>query len=123
MDKSKYDIHSPNGELAGRINARLIESKRIGDYTLKEIISIHEHKLIIHEDIEKETDLTMLPHYAKMLTHYERKLQVLWGFPVDEKFHRFWNTPRCTCPKLDNEDRYPHRYYIRNLECPLHKNE
>lgn len=123
MEKSKYDIYYPNGELAGRINARLIESKEIDDSTLKEIIRIHEHKLIIYADIQKETELIMLPLYAKILTHYERKLQVLWGFTVDNRFHRFWNTPRCTCPKLDNEDRYPNGYYIRNLECPLHKNE
>ena len=123
MLKSKYEFHYPNGELAGRINDRLIESKGIDDITLREIIRIHEHKLVIYACIENESNIEVLPTYAKILTYYETLLQMLWGFPDNKKFHRFWNTPRCTCPKLDNEDRYPNGYYIRNLECPLHKNE
>lgn len=37
----------------------------------------------------------------------------------EDKYH-FWIRPKCTCPKLDNDDRYPYGYYVVNMTCPLH---
>jgi hypothetical protein len=32
---------------------------------------------------------------------------------------KFWNEEGCACPKLDNEDSYPHRRYVSG-NCDLH---
>ena len=50
----------------------------------------------------------------------EYSLQKLWGFPEDPKYHKSYNYPYCICPKLDNEDSYPHLSY-RTEGCPIHK--
>lgn len=84
------------------------------------IIAEHNIKLNIYEAIEKETDVAALKAYAQILTELEFRLQELWGFPKDAKFHRFWLTPKCDCPKWDNEDSYPTGYSIVNMGCLLH---
>jgi hypothetical protein len=75
---------------------------------------------IIHEEIKYTEDEVLLRSFAKDLELAEFELQKLWGFPEDSKFHRFWHTPKCTCPKLDNDDNYPSGYYSINLQCKLH---
>jgi len=78
-------------------------------------------KLKIYNDIinsNKKTDLT--PFYKK-LTHIEYSLQSLYGDAEDIKFHKFWQTPKCTCPKIDNIEIYPSKNPIFDKKCPIHK--
>lgn len=58
----------------------------------------------------------------KLCTGIEFELQELWGFPMDIKYHKFWERPRCKCCKMDNEERAGTGYYIINENCPLHGN-
>jgi len=58
--------------------------------------------------------------YAAKWEQNEYRLQALWGFPLDSKYHKFWEMPGCTCPKMDNDDAYPTGYYTRSGDCPLH---
>lgn len=53
----------------------------------------------------------------------EKKLQKLWGFEINKNYYKFWEVPHCTCPKLDNNDRYPYGLYIINSNCPYHGKE
>ena len=57
-------------------------------------------------------DRESLMECDKELTDIEFKLQGLWKFTKDKKFHIFWYRPHCTCPIMDNNDRYPTGYYI-----------
>jgi hypothetical protein len=50
----------------------------------------------------------------------EYRLQDLWGFTRDSAYFKRWYRPRCTCPKMDNNDRYPTEHYITTMDCPLH---
>lgn len=50
----------------------------------------------------------------------EASLQRLWGFTEDSNYIRTWDYPHCTCPKMDNDDNYPHGYYTYSLNCPIH---
>lgn len=79
----------------------------------------------LRQDIFTHLHLGMLPaipYVAGVLTAIEFKLQELWGFDKDIKFHRFWLAPKCTCAIVDNEDAYPSGYYYINADCPLHGN-
>lgn len=87
---------------------------------LNEIKDLHYLKLEIYEAIKETRDLDLLKWFAIELTELEFNLQKVWGFDRDLRFHRFWITPKCTCPKLDNEDAYPTGFYSYNLNCPLH---
>lgn len=119
MKKTKYDVFH-NGEYVTTINPELVKAKKIDSDTLKLIKSLHEAKYVVYKKIEKTNDSNELKELSKQLTNIEFELQKAWGFKEDINFHRFWTTPKCTCPKMDNEDNYPHGYYITNSECPLH---
>lgn len=53
----------------------------------------------------------------------EREMQVLWKFDQNDGFIRFWDSTWCRCPKLDNEDRFPHGHYVISKGCKLHYKE
>ena len=80
---------------------------------------MHELKAGVYEQITLTDDSKKLKELAQELRGIEFKLQELWGFPQDGNFHRFWEAPKCKCPKMDNKDRYPHRQIISS-KCPLH---
>ena len=50
----------------------------------------------------------------------ETALQRLWGFSENINYVRTWTYPHCSCPKIDNEDSYPHGYYVSSGSCPIH---
>lgn len=62
-----------------------------------------------------------LPTFAKWVTETEFKLQKAWKFEQDQKFHKFWDVPHCTCPKMDNIDNYPKGPYVYNADCLVHR--
>jgi len=76
-------------------------------------------KLKFYNEIENsEGDLT--PYYKK-LTDNEFNMQLLYGLDEDIKFHKFWETPKCTCPKIDNVVNFPDGDYTFDKDCPIHK--
>lgn len=87
---------------------------------LDAICEVHWLKLMFNDLIAHTNDPVELKELAKDITECEFELQRLWGFPEDIKFHKFWETNCCICPKLDNQDAYPFGYYVINHECQLH---
>ncbi len=73
---------------------------------------------IYNKIINSKKDLT--PYYKK-LTDNEYNMQILYGLDEDIKSHKFWETPRCTCPKIDNIVNFPDGGYVFDKECPIHK--
>lgn len=115
----KFVVYDPEtGEPAYVLNGRLMERQGVL-HNLEDIKMVHTTKLEIYMMIKEEKDLRTLRGYARDLTLCEFELQKLWGFSEDARFHRFWEAPKCTCPKLDNEDSYTIRQIV-NLNCPLH---
>ena len=84
-----------------------------------EILGLHARKLALYAGMEVAEDFS-LSAYGRELRSVEYALQRAWGFAQSEKYHRFWEAPRCTCPKMDNEDRYPSGSYVVMTSCPVH---
>lgn len=101
------------------VNERLL-TKQNAWHNLEKIKNVHKTKFNIFSAIRETTDPAHLRSYAQDLTLCEFELQRLWGFPEDANWHRFWETPKCMCPKMDNRMNYPEGPYIRNMGCPLH---
>ena len=121
--KSKYLVEYKDRSI--KINSSLVKQKKINDETLNKIKELHLSKLKIFDEIENykiETgnDIVILHKLANKLTEIEFQLQELWGFNKDADFHRFWLTPKCICPKMDNEENYGDIYSIISDNCPLH---
>jgi len=57
---------------------------------------------------------------VEVLVKIDYMLQLLWGFPLDPNFHRFWEVPHCTCPKAENEQLWGTLVHIYAPDCPIH---
>ena len=101
------------------LSSDLIELKNLDQKTVTKISRLHTVKTKIYDLITKTKTKTRLRDYGKMLENLEFKLQKLWKFPLQRRYHRFWETPKCECPKLDNLDAYPYASIV-NKKCPIH---
>lgn len=115
-----------NGVPKHFINPYLLNQQKCWN-NLEKIKKLHLERLIIYNGLSQlEGPHKATPPYVKTalksLTQIEYELQDLWKFKRDKKYHRFWEIPGCECPKLDNEDCYPHRRVI-NEGCPYHGEE
>lgn len=111
-------VHGVDGKPKYAINKFLLRRQDCEE-NRETILELHELKLAIYSMIEETDNREELRDLALDLQEVEFCLQEMWKFEKDAKFHRFWEYPKCTCPKMDNEDWYPHRQVI-SMDCPLH---
>lgn len=117
---SKYFVFNCDGKAIFEINPDLVKTQGIDETTLAEIKDVHQLRLAIMDLMFKTDSRPLLKSLAKDLTICEFELQSLWGFKKNRGYHRFWLIPKCECPKMDNEDRYPNRAYVISTKCPIH---
>jgi len=119
-----YTEHEPvtdeNGEVFTYLNYFLLNKQGIDAGKLAQLKQLHRAKRIIMLAMESTEDPEHLRDLADSITDVEFELQETWGFPQDIRFHMFWQLPKCTCPKMDNFDRYPSGQYVVNKTCPIH---
>jgi hypothetical protein len=108
------------GKPALRLNARLIVQKGLSKDAIENLKMLHRERLTIEEDMEKTDSCKRMKYLFAEWTQNQFDLQKKWGFPEDLRYHRFWELPRCECPRLDNEDAYPTGFYVINQNCPIH---
>ena len=97
-----------------------VEEDRIINY--KNLSSLKKcllEKLKIYDIIENSDD--NLSQYYKKLTDIEYNMQLLYGEEENISSHRFWETPKCICPQIDNLEIYPSKEPIFDEDCPIHK--
>ena len=101
------------------MNKGLLDSQNCWG-NLKKIKELHIKRYELYDKINSEVDSKKLEMLGKDSTELEFQLQELWNFKRDINFHRFWDLPKCRCPKLDNDDTYPFGFYVVSGDCPLH---
>lgn len=102
------------------LNKDLIEKQKLDLETVATILGLHARKAALLQEMETAPEFSW-EAYARDIRSIEFALQRSWGFPQSENFHRWWNLPHCSCPKLDNEERYGTAQLIIDKECPVHK--
>lgn len=118
----KYGIYDDKGNLVSKINQALVKRQGIGDERLAKIQALHERRYLLIQEMEqlpRESGF-LLKIGAEAITEIDYELQELWGFERNREYHRFWELPHCTCPKMDNNERYGTGMYIINQDCPIH---
>lgn len=115
----KYDVLH-NGKWICHLNERLVAKQGISDENLAALRLTHQVRHIIFERAKKTKDGRKLKELAGLFEELEFLQQSLWGFPQDEKFHRWFDMPGCTCPKLDNADNIGTGLRITVEDCPIH---
>jgi hypothetical protein len=108
-----------NGKPVTALNPRLVAKQGITDEGLEKLKKLHQDRLFIEDEMYKTESPIFLKTLNRTWTTIQFDLQEAWGFEKDAKFHRFWEVPKCTCPKLDAIDNYPYRQII-NMSCPVH---
>jgi len=104
------------GEEALMLNKALLDQQLCWE-NLERLKDLHVRRLEIEDAMEDRSYVT-----TNIWTEIQFQLQDAWKFPRDSRYHRFWDIPSCTCPKLDNDDRYPSDLYIIDMSCRLHGN-
>jgi len=105
------------------LNEALLEKQGITEEGEALIRQLHIAKNRVFEEIEQTDSPVLLEELVDIVTSLEFSLQRAWGFPQSTAFHRFWTMPKCTCPKMDNEDRYGTKQFVIAARCPLHGNK
>lgn len=93
--------------------------------------------LLIKQNVSKQSEIELELLYSdlghvlahpeeyedpvKYIEDLELKLQAIWNFPQDVRYHRYWKAIKgCACPFTDNEDPMFFGRRIINQECPWH---
>jgi len=126
MSEYKDPLHMPpekltvyhKGKPVYMMNKRLLDQQNCWT-NLDAIKEAHVRKLDLYDALRATDDNGELRKLGDQVTAIEFELQGLWGFTLDAKFHRFWEYPKCQCPKMDNADDYPYMQYVSG-SCPLH---
>lgn len=112
-----------NGEPKFRINPNLVKKQGVED-KVADIVALHVKKLEIFEEMKSlEVNNLTIPKLKELnikAIYIEKELQYIWKFPYNEKFFKFWDTPHCSCPRMDNIDNYPKGPYFNSTNCPIH---
>ena len=102
------------------LNQALLEKQGITPEGEELIQELHGRKVAAYETIMATDDPNELEMLTDLITQIEFALQRAWGFPQSVAYHRFWETPKCSCPQMDNEERYGTKQFIIALDCRLH---
>lgn len=120
MKNNKYVVTGPDGKTICLLNSYLANKQKITDEQLEALKLSHQLKWIIFESAKQTSDPTKLKMLANVCDALESEQQALWNFEVNKNFHRFFDFPGCTCPKLDNKERLGTEYAIFDTSCPIH---
>ena len=102
------------------INEELVKQLDLTQEQVNKIKHLQGLRSHLFDIMTNEDNPETLKNLDKQCVVLEYKLQEAWGFEQNVAYHKFWYRPKCTCPYLDNEDRYPSGYYIVNDSCVLH---
>ena len=102
------------------INSNLVVRQKISFEEVDKIKKLHTLKNCYLDLMHKYSEPDKLKYFSSIITQIEFQLQKLWGFPQNEYYHRFWELPKCECPKMDNIETYGtgHRWF--NPQCRIH---
>jgi hypothetical protein len=105
------------------LNEFLLKKQGIyNEDSIYKIAKLHYEKMRILDEMENThpTEILKLHIFGQKLKDIEFELQKAWGFELNEKFHKFWYQPHCTCPKIDNDERFTYDCGFIDEECPVH---
>ena len=100
-------------------NKELIKKRGITEKGEQTINELHEVLLICEKDMEYN-DVESNAFQGALENWREAKglLQKEWGFDVDSSMWEEYRLPKCTCPKMDNDD--VGKFMFVDASCPIH---
>jgi hypothetical protein len=114
-----HNLVARYGSRTAVINQALVEAMSVTDERLDVIRASHVERLHIFAKMEvaPESELLCL---AREFDNLEFRQQKLWGFAQDRDHHRWFDVPRCGCPKRHNENLLSTPMRIVSVDCIIH---
>jgi len=85
------------------LNGELLKNK--SDEEIERLKNTYIDMFKIFEKIENTSNRIEIYYLNKQLEPLEFKMQKIFGFKEDSNYHRRWfKCPKCSCPKMDNQD-------------------
>jgi hypothetical protein len=109
------------GKAKYTLNPSFVRQQKPSEKAIKELLLTHEDRCRIFEAMENTDDPEDLKMYAEQFENLEFEQQKLWGFKPNRDHHRWFDVPKCKCPKLDNSDNMGTPYRIIAGRCPIHQ--
>jgi len=108
-----------NGEISSFLNIRLVEKQQLDQVAIETLKKLHAQHSQIDLLMAEIDDAKTLRHLFRLRTLLECEIQETWKFDLDWRMHRWYECPKCTCPRMDNRDDAPYRLWLDN-SCPVH---
>lgn len=102
------------------LNSNLAKQQMLTQEDLDQIAELHHKKFYVLQRMKMTNDPGHLKVLSLQVTELEFALQKAWGFEQDVRYHRWFEVPKCACPKMDNLERLGTDYPIINSNCPIH---
>ena len=91
------------------------------DINYSELVKkLDKRKQRLFKKIEKTENKEDLKLLVKKVEDVDFEIQEAMGFEKSKKFHKWYETPKCICPKSDNRECLGTDYRIIAQDCPLH---
>ena len=101
------------------LNPKFLEMNN-AEHNLELIKELFVKKFKLFSRMERASKRETLRKLADMVTENEFEIQKAFNFEPDVNFHRFWELPKCVCPRMDNLDSWGTNYSIMRADCILH---
>ncbi len=118
-----YDITVVNpltNKPAYDLNPALILKNKLTRDEVKQLIQLHQSKIVLFNEAEKEIDRVKLQALVADLENLEFEIQACSKLRRDKNYHRWFDFPKCTCPKVENEQNLSTAKRVINPNCIAH---
>lgn len=107
-------------DLNVELNKNLINKQQLSKSDVENIKKLHAQRICIEKCMELEDNSEKLKLLFFLWNEIQNELQKAWKFEQDYRYIRFWEVPKCECPKSDNEESYGYGRFVYNMSCPVH---
>ncbi len=114
------DVLKVHREMKRRNLDEHVQRAKLTKKDFKKIQTLHKKRRWIVGIMKRSSKASTLRYWYERWTQNEFDLQEAWKFDKNENFHASWNLPKCTCPKMDNDENYGTKYRIITQGCPVH---
>jgi len=109
-----------DGTFVCTLNGALAKKQGLHAIEIELLKISHLTRDLLFRTMEQTDNPVILRKLADKFDELEFEQQKLWHFDEDKNFHRWFEVPKCTCPKLDNEDLIGCEQKVIDLKCIIH---
>ncbi len=121
-DTKNLAIYHDDGTYITSLNKNLVIKQKLSGDKIELLKLSHIQLNLIFKFMETTNNQHNLINLAEMVDNIESIQQLLWGFANNKSMRRWFEVPKCTCPKLDNIDLLSLDNAIISENCIIHGN-